>query len=256
MKVFLIEDEQLLARQLTSLLKKIEPGVEILGHTNSIETSVAWLDQHPAPQLIFMDIELADGQCFEIFNRIKVSSPVIFTTAYDEFALKAFKVNSIDYLLKPIKEEELVSALNKWKQLQRSTANTHSIESITGILNSLVKEKENSYRKRFLVKHGQKMVSVNTSDIAFFNARNTLNFITTRTKQKYLVDYTLDEIEELVHPNQFFRANRQFILAHDIITAVHPWFNGKLKVDLSLPLEEEIIVSRDKAPQLKAWMGA
>jgi two-component system LytT family response regulator len=99
-------------------------------------------------------------------------------------------------------------------------------------------------------------VSVNTSDIAFFNARNTLNFITTRTKQKYLVDYTLDEIEELVHPNQFFRANRQFILAHDIITAVHPCFNGKLKVDLSLPLEEEIIVSRDKAPQLKAWMGA
>lgn len=256
MRLLIVEDEQLLARQLTKLVATLEPEAVIAGQTASIESTVEWLHDHVAPDLILMDIELADGQCFDIFHRFPVKSPVIFTTAYDEFALQAFKVNSIDYLLKPIQVEDLRTALHKWREL-RTAPVTAPLAGINALVNDLVKARDNgAYRDRFLVKQGQKMFSVNTGEVAFFHAKNTLNFITTRARQKFLLDYTLDQIEQLVAPKDFFRVNRQFILAHDVITAFHPWFNGKLKVDLSLPVDEEIIISREKAPQFRAWMGA
>ena len=257
MRLLIVEDERLLAQQLTRLLMDLEPGAQIVGQTGSIEATLEWLNNNAAPDLILMDIELADGQCFEIFNRFPVKSPVIFTTAYDEYALRAFKVNSIDYLLKPIKMEDLRSALNKWKELQSATAGSHPLADIQALVNDLVSAREAKvYRDRFLVKQGQKMISVNTGDVAFFNAKNTLNFLPTRSKQKFLLDYTLDQVEQLVPPKTFFRANGQYILAHDIIKAFHPWFNGKLKVETTIPMEEEIIISREKAPQFRAWMGA
>lgn len=257
MRLLIVEDERLLAQQLTRLLMDLEPGAQIVGQTGSIEATLEWLNNNAAPDLILMDIELADGQCFEIFNRFPVKSPVIFTTAYDEYALRAFKVNSIDYLLKPIKMEDLRSALNKWKELRSATAGSRPLADIQALVNDLVSAREAKvYRDRFLVKQGQKMISVNTGDVAFFNAKNTLNFLHTRSKQKFLLDYTLDQVEQLVPPKTFFRANRQYILAHDIIKAFHPWFNGKLKVETTIPMEEEIIISREKAPQFRAWMGA
>jgi two-component system LytT family response regulator len=257
MRLLIVEDEGLLARQLIGLVTVLEPTAQVAGQTASIETTVEWLENNPAPDLVFMDIELADGQCFEIFNRYPVKSPVIFTTAYDEYALKAFKVNSIDYLLKPVQSDDLRAALAKWKELRATHPAQASLSGIEALVTDLVKEREaSSYKERFLVKQGQKMLSVNRGDIAFFQAKNTLNFITTRSKQKFLLDYTLDEVEQLVPARDFFRANRQYILAHDIITAFHPWFNGKLKVDISLPVDEEIIISREKAPQFRAWMGA
>lgn len=255
MRVLIIEDEQLLARQITKLLTSIEPAATIVGQTGSVDATVKWLNDNPAPDLMLMDIELADGQCFDIFKSVDVPSPVIFTTAYDEHALRAFKVNSIDYLLKPIQQEELRMAIGKWKQLQALTVS--STAHLNEFVSNLMKAREQGqYRDRFLVKQGQKMVSINTSDVALFSAKNTLNFLITKSKQKFLIDYTLDEIEELVQPKNFFRANRQYIIAHDVITAFHPWFNGKLKVDINIPVEEDIVISRERAPQFKAWMGA
>jgi two-component system, LytTR family, response regulator LytT len=256
MNLLIVEDEQLLARQLKQLIALVEPGAQVAAITNSIESTVQWLQTHAAPDLILMDIELADGQCFEIFKQTTITSPVVFTTAYDEYALQAFKVNSIDYLLKPIKEEELKRAFHKWKLLQR-TSTDDATQRIQALISNLSKGAAiTSNKNRFLVKQGQKLVPVLADDIAYFCAKNTLTFLVTKSKQKFVIDYTLDEVEASIDPAQFFRANRQFILSFDVITAIHTWFNGKLKLDVSLVLEEEIIVSRDKAPLLKEWMGA
>jgi two-component system, LytTR family, response regulator LytT len=252
MKVLIVEDENLLAKQLTNLIQKVEPSADIAGRTSSIQSTLDWLAHNAAPELIFMDIELADGQCFDIFTKTVIKTPIIFTTAYDEYALQAFKVNSVDYLLKPILEEELKSAIQKYKELrlQQPTA-----IDMSALLHQLKGVTSPDYKDRFLVKTRQKMVSINTNDIALFYTKNTLNFLVTKTNQKHVIDYTLDEIENQVNPKYFFRANRQYILAHDIIAAVHSWFNGKLKVDLSVKTEEDIIISRDRAPYFKSWMG-
>lgn len=258
MKVLIVEDEILLAKQLKNMLQELEPGLEVAGQTNSIETTVAWLQANKDPDLVFMDIELADGQCFDIFSHVTVKCPIIFTTAYDEYALRAFKVNSIDYLLKPVISLELKNALHKWRTLYIEKQQHIEKQQPVVPIEALLKELKVTvhYRERFLVKQGQKLVSVNTSDVAFFFARNALSFIITRANQKFVIDYTLDEVEQLVSPSQFFRANRQFIVSHDMITAVHSWFNGKLKLEVRLPMDDEIIVSREKAPVFKDWMGA
>ena len=256
MKILIVEDEILLAKQLKSLVTGIEPAAEVVAHTISVQNTVQWLQENDAPELILMDIELADGQCFEIFKQITVKSPVIFTTAYDEFALQAFKVNSIDYLLKPIKEEDLQIALQKWKKLTQHTTTGNNID-IEALVSQLLKNNTShpGFRDRFLVKQGQKMVSIALNDIAYFFAKNSVNFILTKKGQKFVVDYTLDDIEKGIDSQEFFRANRQFIISHDVIVAIHQWFNGKLKVELNLPTEEDVIVSRDKAPHLKTWLG-
>jgi two-component system, LytTR family, response regulator len=254
MKVLIVEDEILLAKQLKSLLQELEPELEIDGQTNSIDTTVQWLQQNEEPDLIFMDIELADGQCFDIFSQVIVKCPVIFTTAYDEYALRAFKVNSIDYLLKPINSQELKKALLKWRDLY--IERKQPIVSLEALVKQLKGSVGSNYRERFLVKQGQKLVSINTTEVAYFFSRHALSFLVTRSNQKFVIDYTLDELEQVISPNQFFRANRQFILAHDMITSVHNWFNGKLKLEIRLPLEEDIIVSREKASIFKEWMGA
>ncbi|MFT3824424.1 MAG: LytTR family DNA-binding domain-containing protein [Chitinophagaceae bacterium] len=256
MKILIVEDEALLAKQLKNMVTSLEPAAEILAHTNSVQTTTQWLQTNDAPDLVLMDIELADGQCFEIFNQVTVKSPVIFTTAYDEYALRAFKVNSIDYLLKPIKEEDLQTALQKWKKLTQHKATMSANINMEALVNELRKNGNSQpYRDRFLVKQGQKLISVALKDIAFFFAKNSVNFLITKKGQKFVVDYTLDDIEKNIDPQDFFRANRQFIISHDIIVAIHPWFNGKMKVELTIPSDEDVIVSRDKAPLLKTWLG-
>jgi two-component system LytT family response regulator len=255
MKVLIVEDENLLAKQLTNLITTVEPAANIVGRTTSIQSTLQWLASNAQPELIFMDIELADGQCFDIFNRRVIKTPVIFTTAYDEYALQAFKVNSVDYLLKPIQETELRTALDKFKELRSQPAPQTGIIDIDSLLHQLKKATPTDYKDRFLVKTGQKMVSVNAEDIAFFFAKNTLTFMVTKDNQKHVIDYTLDEIEKQVHPRYFFRANRQYIIAHDRIKTVHAWFNGKLKIELSCKIDDEIIISRDRAPYFKSWMG-
>lgn len=255
MKVLIVEDENLLAKQLANLIGAVAPDTEIVGRTTSIQGTVQWLSNNSSPELIFMDIELADGQCFDIFNQTVIKTPVIFTTAYDEYALQAFKVNSVDYLLKPIKEDELKAALAKFKEVHTQPPVAPVPLDMTKLLQQLNKVNQEAYKDRFLVKSRQKMQSINTEDIAYFCAKNTLNFLVTKNNQKYNIDYTLDEIEALVNPKQFFRANRQHILAHDVIHAVHAWFNGKLKVELTIKPDDEIIISREKAPYFRSWLG-
>jgi len=198
-----------------------------------------------------MDIELADGQSFDIFKQVQLESPVIFTTAYDEFAIKAFKVNSIDYLLKPIKESELRVAIEKFKKTKQ-----HQPISMLELLKKIEQlGNQRGYRSRFLIKQGQKMVSIDISEVAYFYSENKCTFMRTNQNQKYIIDLTLDELEKELAPQQFFRANRQYILSEKSIVSIHSWFNQKLKAEVNPPTEEHIIISRDKANAFKAWMG-
>lgn len=200
---------------------------------------------------------MADGQSFDIFNRTEVHSTIIFTTAYDEYALKAFKVNSIDYLLKPVRQEDLTKALDKFKALQSTNANAESRINIEKLLTELRQtHTPKNYRERFLVKQGQKLITVEASDIAFMYAEDRVNFIKNKNGQKFIIDYTLDELETQLDPAIFFRLNRQFIAQVKSIESVHPYFNGKLKIHLKPAVEEEVLVSREKASDFKAWMGA
>lgn len=251
MKILIVEDEILLAKELRKMLSSIEPSAEICGTTQSVEETVQWLKQNDQPDLVMMDIELADGQSFDIFKQVQLESPVIFTTAYDEFAIKAFKVNSIDYLLKPIKESELRVAIEKFKKTKQ-----HQPISMLELLKKIEQlGNQPGYRSRFLIKQGQKMVSIDISEVAYFYSENKCTFMRTNQNQKYIIDLTLDELEKELAPQQFFRANRQYILSEKSIVSIHSWFNQKLKVEVNPPTEEHIIISRDKANAFKAWMG-
>lgn len=205
-----------------------------------------------APDLVLMDIELADGQSFDIFKKCELHAPVIFTTAYDEFAIKAFKVNSIDYLLKPIKENELQSAIEKFKRSDR----TQGSVPINALLEKLEQlSKPGGYRSRFLIKQGQKMISIDISDVAYLFSENKCTYIRTFQNQKFIFDIPLDILEKELSPRYFFRANRQYILSEKSVVSIHTWFNQKLKVEIKPDADEHIIVSRDKSNAFKTWLG-
>lgn len=255
MKVLIIEDEILGSETLESYLKDIDAGIHVSGITESIDASVEWLNSNPVPDLILMDIELADGQSFEIFKRVEVKSPVIFTTSYDEFALKAFKVNSIDYLLKPIKKEELKRSIDKHRQLKHHYSLKKRETGIESLLKDLRKQQSGGYRSRFLVKQGQRLISVDTKDIAFFFADGRLCYFRTSDKVKYVIDYTLDELESILDPSIFRRVNRSFIININSIQQIHTYFNNKLKLELKPETEKELLIGREHVAGFKKWLG-
>jgi DNA-binding LytR/AlgR family response regulator len=261
LNLLLVEDEDLAAKKLKKMLFEIDPGLCCIGITDSIESTVEWLKKNGCPDLIFMDIELADGQSFEIFSRIEIKCPVIFTTAYDEFALKAFKVNSIDYLLKPIKPEELKAALDKFNNLRNqpvreSAENKSQQQSIERLVETLVAQQHGEkYRSRFLVKSGQRLMPIGSEAISYFFTEDKIVFMRTRDNNKFAMDYTLDDLEQQLDPKYFFRANRQYILNSICIDEIHTWFNGKLKVTIKPKPDEEVIVSRERAGDFKGWLG-
>ncbi|WP_266363697.1 LytR/AlgR family response regulator transcription factor [Tellurirhabdus rosea] len=264
MQVFLVEDEELAVRKLSKLLQEVAPDVQVVGTAASVRASVAWLESNPTPDLILMDIELADGQSFEIFEQTTVSSPVIFTTSYDEYALKAFKVNSIDYLLKPIRRNELEASLEKYQRLHAAgvdaAANGGVPEMATAAIDALVQQLRQQtqpvdYRRRFLVKHRQQWVPIEVSDIAYYFTEDGVSLFKTFGGQKYSLDYTLDDLEKMLDPTQFFRANRQFIIHIHSVQQIHTYFNNKLKLQLKPAPDDEVIISREKASDFKKWMG-
>lgn len=279
MTILIIEDEEPTARKLQRLLVDIEPAIRVVGMTVSVDESVEWLQTNPQPDLIFMDIELADGQSFDIFNQVTVTSPVIFTTAYDEYAIKAFKVNSIDYLLKPVKEAELRQALAKLQSLRQILSGMQGaggaeqgVKGFEASLENLLKYLQTStlpttlspvprpqppapFKDRFLIKQGQRLVSVRVEEIAYFFSRNKLTFIKTHDDHEWLLDFTLDDLVQLLDPRYFFRLNRQVIADLKAVHKVHLYFNGKLKINLQPVFEEEVVVSREKAGELKRWLG-
>jgi DNA-binding LytR/AlgR family response regulator len=253
MEVLIIEDEQLGAEKLTRLLSSIDPSIEVVGNTRSIKSSVEWLLQHKHPDIILMDIELTDGQSFEIFNHVAIKSMVIFTTSYDEYALQAFKVNSVDYLLKPIKKEELTNALEKYRLWQEKFASASL--NIEHLIRELKQHQSKTWRSRFLVKQGQKLVSIETRDIAYFYADGRLSYCITWNRQKYVLDYTIEELEQMLEPQQFYRVNRAFIVHIKAVAQIHNYFNGKLKLDIEPAIDKEVLISREKATEFKEWMG-
>jgi two-component system response regulator LytT len=259
MKVLIIEDEELAVKKLRKTLQSVDDTAEVVGVADSIRSSVNWLENNPAPDLILMDIELADGQSFEIFDKTDVKSTVIFTTSYDEYALKAFKVNSIDYLLKPVQKEDLEAAIEKYKNLKKvyggsdNNAAPMSVDSLVKELQQKLQPKE--YRKRFLVKHAQKLVSVEVEEIAYFYSDGRLNFFKTHDNKKYVVDYTMDELEEMLDPNQYFRISRSFYVSVNCIDQIHDYFGNRLLLNLKPAVDKESIVSREKVTDFKKWMG-
>lgn len=257
MNVLIIEDEELAVRKLTKLLAEIDPGLQVVSTAPSIRTSVAYLQSKPALDLIFMDIELADGQSFKIFEQATVSAPVIFTTSYDEYAIKAFKVNSIDYLLKPIKRLDLAASLQKYHQLNQQSE-MQAVPPVT--IDALVKQLRQQiqpveYRRRFLVRHLSQWVPIETTDIAYFQSEEGITLLRTAAGQKFSLDYTLDELEAMLDPAYFFRANRQFMINIDSVQQIHPYFNSKLKLTLKPTPAEEVLVSRERSADFKKWMG-
>ena len=256
MKILIIEDEELAVKKIKKLLSTVAPVAEVVGEADSIAASVAWLQSNPAPDLILMDIELADGQSFEIFNLTEVKSPVIFTTSYDEYALKAFKVNSIDYLLKPVQKEDLEAAVKKFNALKKEEGTTGSainMESLVKELQQKLQPKE--YRKRFLVKNAQKLVSVEVDDIAYYYSDGRLNFFKTTDNKKFVVDYTMDELEDMLDPERYFRISRSFYVSVNSIDKIDDYFGNRLILQLKPIVDKEALVSREKVTDFKKWMG-
>jgi DNA-binding LytR/AlgR family response regulator len=251
MKLLIVEDEIAAARRLQKMLQTFEPASEVLAVCDSIVSSEQWFTKNQQPDLIFMDIQLADGLSFDIFSRVQISAPVIFTTAYDEYALRAFKVNSIDYLLKPVDNDELVLALNKYR-------NFHANDSSMGSLHSIahaVLQREKAYRSRFLVAKGHRWIPVSIDDVAWFISEEKHVSLVTRDNHKHLLDVTLEQLEEQLDPEKFTRANRQFIVSDSCVKSMENGFNGKLHLAISPQPEEQVTVSREKAGEFRKWLG-
>lgn len=253
MNLLIVEDEALSARRLRSMLTEIDPTFRVLDILDSVSETVTWLHQHPTPDLIFMDIELTDGRSFEIFEKTVVACPVIFVTAYDEYAIQAFKVNSIDYLLKPVKREELIRSIDKFRQLHRPVGQEVSNVNLAALLHEL--QSKPGYKDRFLLKQGDRLIPVETADIAYFQTKDKNNFIHTFDNKEYQIEQSLDEVEKTLNPKLFFRANRQFIVSAMAVEKIHFWFSSKLKVDIKPYPGEDVIISRDKAMAFRNWMG-
>lgn len=260
MKVLIIEDEDLAVAKLKRSLESIGRDIQVVGTTDSVEGTVEWLGSNPAPDLILADIELVDGQSFEIFNRVEVTSTVIFTTSYDEYALKAFKVNSVAYLLKPVQKEELEAALDKfanWIEKPRHAgAQPQPVVNVENLAAQLHQRMHTpQYRKRFLVKSVQKLVSINVEDIAYFYSEEKLVFFKTYNNKRFVVDYTMDELESMLEPDGFYRISRSFFVSPAALDQISDYFGHRLALKLRPDHEKEVIVSREKVTDFKHWLG-
>jgi DNA-binding LytR/AlgR family response regulator len=251
-KILVIEDEKPAAEWIRQLILKFDSKINILATLDSVKSAVDWFRQNPAPDLTFMDIQLADGLSFTIFEQIHVPCPVIFTTAYEEYAVKAFKVNSIDYLLKPIAYNELKAAFLKFGKQLVPTSKTPLVT--TELLLKVQEMLKKQYKTRFVIKVGEHLKSIAVGEISFFYSLDKATFLCTSDFKTYLVDYSLDRIEEMIDERMFFRINRQYILNNNSISDIVVYSNSRLKIKLKKPGEEAIIVSRDKMPAFKEWL--
>ncbi|UII28277.1 LytTR family DNA-binding domain-containing protein [Fulvivirga maritima] len=256
MNVLIVEDEPLAAERLSGLIHQYDADVRVIEELDTVKSSAAFIDKHSKDiDLIFLDIQLSDGKCFEIFQKIECYKPVIFTTAYDDYMLQAFKTNSLDYLLKPVNYNDLQAALERYKKIKNEDR-TLSIDQDT--LKSLLGGKAKNYKCRFLVKFGKRMQFKNVDEIAYITANDKICHIVERkTGNKYIIDHTLEELDEsLLDPNDFFRINRQYIISIACIREISPYDQQRLRIILNVPCEEKLIVSRGKVPDFKKWLNA
>jgi two-component system LytT family response regulator len=250
MKAVIVEDELVAAQKLQRLINKFGNDIQVITVLQSVDESIEWFSLNTAPDLVFMDIHLADGSSFSIFEKVQISCPVIFTTAYDEYALKAFEVNSIDYLLKPITEKSFDRAMAKFRNMNaRNSNNTDMIANLLASFN----ETKKVYKSSFLIPYKDKFIPVAVDKIAYFFSENKMAKIITLDNQTYNIDSSLDELIVSLDLSKFFRANRQYIVAHKAIKEISVWFGSKLTINLIVPLSDQIIVSKARVPEFKGW---
>ena len=251
----IIEDENLTAKRLEGLLLKYDPTIQILAMIPSVADAVAWFaDQVDTVDLVFMDIHLEDDLGFRIFEQANLTTPVIFTTAYDEYMIQAFKVNSIDYLLKPINYTELVAAIEKFKSLKKQFGQS-ATPDLDALLNLIGKPKQTDHKDRFMITVGNKIRSIATSDIAYFYLEEKIVFLVTKDGLNLPVDYSLEKLAQVLNPRLFFRISRQFLVSLPAIQTIHTFSAGKLKLDLLPKSRQEVFVSGDRMTEFKEWLG-
>lgn len=250
MNILIVEDEMLAAERLRLLLKQYDPSIKVLACLESIKETVNWIKTKPHPDLLLMDIQLSDGHSFEIFKQVNINKPVIFTTAFDHYAIDAFRYFSIDYILKPVTAEALATAIQKYRAM--------SVATLPADYNSLVEKFQEKtvtqYKDRFLAKVGQRTFFIQTDEVAYFYADNKTIYLADREGNKFIVNYSIEKLESLLDPYYFFRINRKMIVHSKMIDLVKPYLNNRLKLSLkSLKLDEDIIVSRERVTAFKKW---
>ncbi len=249
MKVLILEDEPLTASYLTTLLAQYDATIEVQAVLPSVNAATQWLKTHQDPDLILMDIHLEDDQCFTIFDTLNLDVPVIFTTAYDEYMVKAFKVNSVDYLMKPVNYEELEAALDKFKRVHQTAA-----PGLDQLLQSLQRN-SGTYKNRFMVSIGSRLRTIELSDIQYFFCADKVTFLVTQDHYKFPIDYSLDRLTAVLDPALFFRVNRHVLVSHRCIQNIHVFPKGRLKLELMPDAKEDVLVSLDKVTPFKEWLG-
>jgi DNA-binding LytR/AlgR family response regulator len=252
MRIVIIEDEPHAAQRLQSLAAELIPGAEIVAKVDTVKKSVQWLKANEKPDLIFMDIQLADGLSFQIFEQHPINSPVIFTTAYDEYALKAFKVNSIDYILKPVDKGELEAALKKLKNLSANSPNNQKeiLSNIGQAVEMLLKK----YKTRFVVKVGEHLRTIEVNAIRYFFSQDKTTFCVTDDNRNHILDYTLEQLEEMLDPTEFYRINRKYLVRSAAIQDIISYSNSRLKLVLKGSQDNDIIVARERVQEFKSWL--
>jgi DNA-binding LytR/AlgR family response regulator len=251
-KTLIIEDEEPAAQRLEKMLKAVEPSVEVLETIDSVEASVRWLKANPSPDLILLDIQLADGLSFDIFKKVRVDSFVIFTTAYDEYAIKAFELNSIDYLLKPVDKARLEQSMSKYREMaaRMRASNTLDIEALLETLES----RKAGYKKRFAVNLGSRIVSVDTASVAWFYTLEKSTFLCTVDNRHYPLDFSLERLEELLDPDRFYRVNRQYLVSRSAIRRIHVLSKSRIKLEVEPAPREDLLVATARTHDFREWL--
>jgi len=253
MNIVIIEDEPQAAQRLETVLKELEPHCAILAKIDSVKRSIQWLAENAMPDLIFMDIQLADGLSFEIFDKHEVKSPVIFTTAYNEYALKAFKVNSIDYILKPVDKDELKAAIEKFRRLTGSTVSQSKIiESIGHAMQMLTRK----YKERFMIKVGEHLKTIDVDNILYFYSQEKATFCHTTEGRNFIIDFTLEQLEEMLDPAKYFRINRKYFVRSNALQDIISYTNSRLKLNLKGSQDNDVIVARERVQEFKDWLDS
>ncbi|GAB4402627.1 MAG: LytTR family DNA-binding domain-containing protein [Bacteroidia bacterium] len=257
MKVLILEDEYLAAERLQRLIQRYDPQIEVIQSIGSVEEALAHFRAGSAAEVVFADIHLADGLCFEIFQATEVNIPVIFTTSYDQYALEAFAVHSIDYLLKPIRYEKLAQSLDKLAAMRKALGEPApaAVPAIDyDALASSLRQQEGAYKTRFMVRIGVQIRSVKVEEIAYFHADQKVTLLVTREGRRFPLDHSLDRLTEMVDPKIFFRVNRRFLVHLDAVRVIHPYFKGRLKLELDPAIDDDVVISSDKTPAFKDWL--
>ncbi len=248
MKVIIIEDEQPAVEKLERYLLKYDPEMEIMARLKNVAESVAWFATHQHwPDLLFVDIQLSDGLSFEIFNQVAIHLPIIFTTAFDEYALDAFRHHSIDYLLKPVTFTELSRSLKKFEDMKQWS----DAPNVSGVIHQMA---SSSFKDRFMVKQGQRIMTIATGEVHLFYAEGRTVYLVSQEGKKFIIDYKLEDLEQLLNPSLFFRVNRTYLINITAVEDILVYSNSRLKVQAKVPLDKEIIVSREKVPDFKKWL--